>query len=92
MSPRGFPGTPGNDGDLTPDSELPRRKLRISPEDFRLDRFLDMGFSHPQAAELAQSKDSKDVFIYWGDVKAVLDAGCDHNTAFDIFCEGVVLG
>lgn len=81
-----------SDQDMTPESELPKRKPRISPEDYRLDRFLDMGFSHPQASELAQSKDANGVWIYWGDVKAVLDAGCDHNTAFDIFCEGVVLG
>ena len=83
----------GRSEDLTPESELPkRRQRRITPEGYRIDCFLYLGFTHPQAVELAQSKDAKGVFVYHGDVKTVLDGGCSHNVAFDIFCEGVVLG
>jgi len=80
-----IPGVPGYE---------PREELPAGPSDeeklrrHREEQFTKLGFTAPQAVVLSRSKDAKGFYLYWGDVKNLLDQGCDDLIGFDIFSDG----
>jgi hypothetical protein len=52
--------------------------------DWRVEKFVDLGFTLPQAEVLAETRDHAGFFIYWGDVDELLRRGWSHNAAFDV--------
>lgn len=51
---------------------------------YRVESFLSLGFTLPQAEKMATTRDLHGVFLWHGDVKRLLDQGCSHHTAFDL--------
>lgn len=51
----------------------------------RAGNYLDLGFDANQAFGLARARDSKGFFIYWGDIKKMMDAGASREQVISIF-------
>ncbi len=60
--------------------------MPLEPLDYRLDRYLSMGFEHVQAVELANERAPSGGYIYWSDVKCVLESCKDHKLTVAVFC------
>ena len=51
--------------------------MTSDPAYYRFEQFKKLNFTDQQAARLAESKDSKGVYLYAGDVKRMLDRASD---------------
>ena len=58
-----------------------------SLRDFRVERFEEIGFTHKEASELADSKDDLGFDLGHRKVKRALDKGCSHKMAMRIFAD-----
>lgn len=55
--------------------------------EFRIERFMELGFTSIEAAKLADSKDSNGFPISYQKVKTALDMGCTPALAVRIFSD-----
>jgi hypothetical protein len=56
------------------------------PRLYRMRRYLSMGFDRLRAETLADAKYGEPTLpLHWARVQDAIDAGCDHDTAYDAF-------
>ncbi len=70
---------------LAPADGLPPLPPPNPAAQHRGERFMQLGFSEPDALLLAAAKDGHGFPIYHGDVAKFLQAGCTHTQAVGIF-------
>lgn len=70
-------------------SEVAEFEERVADEDpvtcHRAGNYVELGFGVEDAFGLAKTKDSKGFYIYWGNVKKMLDQGASHSQVVACF-------
>jgi hypothetical protein len=67
------------------DNPEPEQEARPAVTEYRVEQFEDMGFTHLEAAKLADAKDAKGILVRPDAVQTVLDQGCHPRLALRIF-------
>ena len=75
---------------LPHEENLAQVQVPDKPVLWRREMFLKLGFTQPQAHKLADAKDALGLPVYWGDVDELLQMGCPHDIAFDIYSDDVI--